>query len=58
MALNKALVAKLTGRGLTFDTPNIATFKAKLAGAFYPRWKQQVGAKAWTLLEKTSGRIG
>jgi len=58
MALNKALVAKLTGRGLTFDTPNIATFKAKLAGAFYPRWKQQVGAKAWGLLEKQVGRIG
>jgi ABC-type glutathione transport system ATPase component len=58
MALNKALVAKLTGRGMTFDQPDIATFKAKLAGGFYPRWKQQVGAKAWTLLEKTSGRIG
>jgi len=58
MALNKALVAKLTGRGMTFDQPDIATFKGKLAGGFYPRWKQQVGAKAWTLLEKTSGRIG
>ena len=43
---------------MTFDQPDIATFKGKLAGGFYPRWKQQVGAKAWTLLEKTSGRIG
>jgi tripartite ATP-independent transporter DctP family solute receptor len=58
MALNKTLVATLTGRGLTFDKPDIASFKGKLAGGFYPRWKQQVGAKAWTLLEKTSGRIG
>ena len=58
MALNQALVATLTKRGMTFDQPNIATFKAKLAGGFYPRWKAQVGAKAWTLLEKTSGRIG
>ena len=58
MALNKALVAKLTGRGMTFDQPDIATFKAKLAGGFYPRWKEQVGAKAWALLEKNSGRIG
>ena len=58
MALNKALVATLTGRGMTFDQPDIATFKRKLASGFYPRWKQQVGAKAWTLLEKASGRIG
>ena len=58
MALNKALVAKLTGRGMTFDQPDIATFKAKLAGGFYPRWKEQVGAKAWALLDKNSGRIG
>ena len=58
MALNAALVATLTKRGMTFDQPDIASFKAKLAGGFYPRWKEQVGAKAWTLLEKTSGRIG
>lgn len=58
MALNQALVGTLTGRGMTFDQPDIATFKAKLGSGFYPRWKQQVGTKAWTLLEKTSGRIG
>ena len=58
MALNQALVGTLTGRGMTFDQPDIATFKVKLGGGFYPRWKQQVGTKAWTLLEKTSGHIG
>ncbi len=58
IALNLALAAKLVKRGMTFDKPDVATFKARLADGFYPRWKEQIGAKAWGLLEGEGGRIG
>jgi tripartite ATP-independent transporter DctP family solute receptor len=57
-ALNRSLATSLAGRGMTFDKPEITSFKAKLAGGFYPRWKQEIGAKAWGLLEAKSGKIG
>jgi hypothetical protein len=34
------------------------SFRAKLKGDFYPRWKKQIGTKAWSLLEEGAGRIG
>ena len=58
MGLNQSLLTTLTDRGMTFDQPDVATFKAKLAGGFYPRWKAQIGAKAWSLLEAKVGKIG
>ena len=58
MELNQSLVKTLTDRGLTFDHPDVATFKAKLTGGFYPRWKKEIGGKAWGLLESKVGKIG
>ncbi len=58
IALNRSLVGSLTKRGMTFDQPDVATFKARLAGGFYPRWKQEIGARAWSLLEAKTGKIG
>ncbi len=58
IALNRSLVTTLTDRGVTFDQPDIKTFKAKLGNGFYPRWKQEIGARAWSLLEAKTGRIG
>jgi tripartite ATP-independent transporter DctP family solute receptor len=45
-------------RGMTINTADASTFRAKLKGDFYPRWKKQIGTKAWTLLEKEVGKLG
>lgn len=45
-------------RGMRINKADAATFRAKLKGDFYPRWKKQIGAKAWTLLENEVGRLG
>ena len=39
------------------DIPNLASFRAVLP-SYYPRWKEHVGTRAWTLLEQYTGRLG
>lgn len=57
--LNDELVAKLKSTGLTFVQPDIAAFRAALAGTtFYADWKEKFGAKAWETLERYSGKLG
>ena len=58
MALNHDLEKTLVARGMTIEDVDTKGFRQKLAGGFYPRWKQQIGAKAWDMLEQRSGRIG
>ena len=56
-SLNGSLRAKLTERGMVFNDVDPASFKAMLAG-YYARWKQEIGQKAWTLLEQHVGKTG
>ena len=56
--LNRELGTTLAGRGLIFNTADVSTFRAKLGGGFYQRWKTQLGATAWALLEAQVGKLG
>ncbi len=56
-ALNRDLELKLAERGMLFTRPDIATFRARLTGGFYARWKAEFGHTAWTLLEAGVGTL-
>jgi tripartite ATP-independent transporter DctP family solute receptor len=56
--LNASLEPKLKERGMIFTTADTASFRRKLSGGFYPRWKEQLGKTAWELLEKEVGKLG
>jgi len=57
--LNHDLQVKLASeRGMIFNTADVATFRAKLGGGFYQRWKQTFGPTAWSLLETEVGKLG
>jgi tripartite ATP-independent transporter DctP family solute receptor len=56
-ALNNTLRADLERRGMTFNEVDKASFRPMLT-AFYPRWKQHIGTRAWNLLEAQVGRLG
>ncbi len=56
---NRELQGRLASeRGMTFNTADAASFRAKLGRAFYGRWRQQFGSTAWSLLESEVGRLG
>ena len=51
-------VKNLTGKGLTFNTPDIKPFQEMLKKAgFYGEMKTKSGEKAWALLEKYVGPL-
>jgi tripartite ATP-independent transporter DctP family solute receptor len=56
--LNSELQITLTARGLIFNTADIDTFRKKLGGGFYQRWKSELGPTAWSLLEDQVGKLG
>jgi tripartite ATP-independent transporter DctP family solute receptor len=56
-ALNIDLRADLAKRGMIFNEVDKASFRPTLA-AFYPKWKQHIGTRAWDLLEAHVGRLG
>jgi tripartite ATP-independent transporter DctP family solute receptor len=56
--LNAALEPKLKERGMIFTQADAESFRKKLVGEFYPRWKKQLGSTAWQLLEEKVGRLG
>ncbi len=56
--LNVRLATTLVERGMTIDKADRASFRSKLKGDFYPRWKKQIGSKAWSLLEEGAGKLG
>ena len=56
--LNRELGEKLAARGLVFNTADVSTFRARLGGGFYQRWKSEFGPTAWSLLEREVGRLG
>jgi TRAP-type C4-dicarboxylate transport system substrate-binding protein len=47
----------LASRGMTVDTADLDSFRAKL-GPFYTRWREKAGAATWRLLESYAGEIG
>jgi TRAP-type transport system periplasmic protein len=56
--LNRELEGRLAARGMAFNVADAASFRAKLGGGFYQRWKSELGSTAWGLLEREVGRLG
>ena len=56
--LNGELEARLAGRGMKFNIADTTSFRRLLSGGFYARWKSELGATAWGLLELTTGKLG
>ncbi len=55
---NDSLSEKLARHGLTMNRADTSGFRTKLAGSgFYTRWRDKFGPQAWSLLEKTSGKL-
>ena len=48
--LNARLRSGLAARGLVFNDVDEAPFRARLSGVF-PKWRERIGSKAWSLLE-------
>jgi tripartite ATP-independent transporter DctP family solute receptor len=56
--LNATVKAELTSKGLIFNQPELAPFRDKLRSAgFYSEWKGRYGEQAWSLLEKSVGKL-
>ncbi len=55
--LAAATLDKLQRQGLTANTPPAPPFRAQLE-TFYQKWKGEFGPTAWSLLEKTTGKLG
>jgi tripartite ATP-independent transporter DctP family solute receptor len=57
VAYNNSLLGKLQSQGMTVNTPDRNSMRAKLGG-FYKNWKGQFGDQAWSILESYSGKLG
>jgi TRAP-type transport system periplasmic protein len=58
LRLNQSLQSELERKGLVFNTPDPASFRAALTkGGFYSEWREKFGPEAWKLLEKYSGTL-
>jgi TRAP-type transport system periplasmic protein len=58
LRLNQSLQADLEKKGLAFNKPDAASFRAALTkGGFYAEWREKFGPEAWKLLEKYSGEL-
>jgi TRAP-type transport system periplasmic protein len=55
--LNEQLRRDLEHHGMMFNTVDQASFRAVLP-SYYPRWREHVGNRAWTLLQQYTGRLG
>jgi tripartite ATP-independent transporter DctP family solute receptor len=57
-AMNAGLQKGLTEKGMVFNQTKADSFRDRLrAGGFYSEWKTKLGAEAWNLLEKSSGKL-
>ncbi len=55
---DKTVMDKLKGKGLIFNQPDVAPFRAKLRETgFYPDMKKRMGEPGWGLLEKYVGKL-
>jgi TRAP-type transport system periplasmic protein len=58
LRLNQTLQGALEAKGLVFNVPDPASFRAALSkGSFYAEWRGKFGPEAWALLEKYSGKL-
>lgn len=55
--LNATARAELARRGLVFNEVDAAAFRQQLSGV-YAVWKEQLGARCWSLLEASAGTLG
>lgn len=56
--LNVTVREELAAKGLIFNQPQVEPFRDKLRKAgFYAEWKTKYGEEAWTLLEKSVGKL-
>jgi len=56
--LNATLQQDLAARSLVFNRPDPAPFRDKLrAAGFYTEWKAKYGDEAWSLLERSVGKL-
>ena len=53
---NVGLRATFEQRGLVFNDVDQGPFRAKLGGV-YAAWKEKLGAKCWSLLEASTGKL-
>ena len=58
LAMDRSLQAELTGKGMSFNTPDPVQFRAALVKAgFYAQWQKTYGAEAWARLEQYTGPL-
>src|ERR1700710_667214 len=58
LEMERSLQAELTAKGMTFNKPDPAQFRAALVKAgFYTQWQKTYGAEAWAHLEKYTGGL-
>ena len=56
--LNVELQTELTSKGMAFNKPDTAPFRAVLQqSGFYTEWHKKYGDEAWGLLEKYTGKL-
>jgi tripartite ATP-independent transporter DctP family solute receptor len=57
--LNASLKGDLEAKGMVFNTPDPAPFRAMLSkSGFYAEWRKKYGEEAWAMLEKYTGKLG
>jgi len=54
--LNVEFRTKLADQGMTFNEADTSSFRGKLS-PYYARWKETIGARAWSLLEAHVGKL-
>ena len=56
--MNASLQKDLEAKGMIFNTPDLASFRAALKTAgFYAQWQKTYGDDAWKVLEQYSGKL-
>ena len=55
--LNSSLAETLVERGMIANTADSGSFRRALGSEFYRRWRAQLGATAWQLLEDEVGGL-
>lgn len=56
--MDRSLQAELTTKGMIFNKPDPAQFRAALVKAgFYGQWQKNYGSEAWAQLEKYTGSL-
>jgi tripartite ATP-independent transporter DctP family solute receptor len=56
-AVNADGAAALAGLGMSVNTADTASFRARLRG-FYQAWRERAGPAVWDLLERYAGEVG